>query len=60
MAYRYPKIVTNTTKFYSGKQTIHTANRYYQARKSIQRKDTHTVKRQLGQLSERGDGLKQT
>ncbi|MBW4572864.1 MAG: transposase [Tolypothrix carrinoi HA7290-LM1] len=43
----------NKAKFYSGKAARHKANRYYKARKSLQRKGTRSAKRRLIALSGR-------
>ena len=43
----------NKTRFYSGKAARHKANRYYKARKSLQRKGTWSAKRRLIALSGR-------
>lgn len=43
----------NSCKFYSGKEIRHKANKYYQARKSLQRKGTRGAKRRLIALSGR-------
>jgi transposase len=37
----------NKSKFYSGKQARHKANRYHKARQTLQRKDTRSAKRRL-------------
>jgi putative transposase len=43
----------NQSKFYSGKDVRHQANRYHQARQTLQRKDTRSAKRRLIALSGR-------
>ncbi|WP_228057024.1 transposase [Tychonema sp. LEGE 07203] len=43
----------NKSKFYSGKNARHKANRYYKARMTLQRKDTRSAKRRLIALSGR-------
>ena len=53
---RYLAVTTdtrNSSKFYSGKSTIHKANRYQIARKSLQRKGTRSATRRLVTLSGR-------
>jgi predicted transposase len=39
--------IDNKTKFFSGKEIRHKANRYHRARKSLQRKGTRSAKRKL-------------
>jgi putative transposase len=41
----------NKSKFYSGKEARHKANRYHKARQILQRKDTRSAKRRLISLS---------
>jgi putative transposase len=43
----------NKSKFYSGKEVRHKANRYHKARQTLQRKDTRSAKRRLIALSGR-------
>jgi putative transposase len=43
----------NKSKFYSGKEARHKANRYHKARQTLQRKDTRSAKRRLIALSGR-------
>jgi putative transposase len=43
----------NNSKFYSGKEVRHKANRYHKARTTLQRKDTRSAKRRLIALSGR-------
>ena len=43
----------NKSKFYSGKEARHKANRYHKARLTLQRKDTRSAKRRLIALSGR-------
>jgi putative transposase len=43
----------NQSKFYSGKDVRHKANRYHKARQTLQRKDTRSAKRRLIALSGR-------
>ncbi|MEG3964600.1 MULTISPECIES: RNA-guided endonuclease InsQ/TnpB family protein [unclassified Microcoleus] len=43
----------NKSKFYSGKEVRHKANRYHKARMTLQRKDTRSAKRRLIALSGR-------
>jgi putative transposase len=43
----------NKSKFYSGKEARHKANRYQKARQTLQRKDTRSAKRRLIALSGR-------
>jgi putative transposase len=43
----------NKSKFYSGKEARHKANRYHKARQTLQRKDTRSAKRRLVALSGR-------
>lgn len=43
----------NKSKFYSGKQARHKANRYHKARQTLQRKDTRSAKRRLVALAGR-------
>jgi putative transposase len=43
----------NNSKFYSGKEARHKANRYHKARQTLQRKDTRSAKRRLIALSGR-------
>ena len=53
---RYLAVETNTqnqTKFFSGKQVRHKANKYHKARKTLQQKGTHSAKRRLISLSGR-------
>ena len=53
---RYLAVVTNThnqTQFFSGKGIRHHANKYHQARKTLQQKDTRSAKRRLISLSGR-------
>lgn len=53
---RYLAVDTNTrnqTKFFSGKQVRHKANKYHQARKTLQQKGTRSAKRRLISLSGR-------
>ena len=45
--------LNNKSAFYSGKQARHKANRYFQARKTLQRKGTRSAKRRLIALSDR-------
>ena len=53
---RYLAVETNTqnqTLFFSGKQVRHKANKYHQARKTLQQKGTRSAKRRLISLSGR-------
>ena len=53
---RYLAVETNTqnqTKFFSGKQVRHKANKYHQARKTLQQKGTRSAKRRVISLSGR-------
>jgi putative transposase len=53
---RYLAVVTNTknqTKFFSGKQIRHRANKYHQARKTLQQKGTRSARKRLISLSGR-------
>ncbi len=43
----------NKSKFYSGKEARHKANRYHKARQTLQRKDTRSAKRRLVALAGR-------
>ena len=45
--------ISNQTKFFSGKQVRHKANRYHKARKTLQQKGTRSAKRRLISLSGR-------
>ena len=45
--------ISNQTKFFSGKQVKHKANRYHKARKTLQHKGTRSAKRRLISLSGR-------
>jgi putative transposase len=45
--------LNNKSAFYSGKQARHKANRYFKARKTLQRKGTRSAKRRLIALSGR-------
>jgi len=45
--------IDNSCKFYSGKEIKHKANKYYQARKRVQRKGTRGAKKRLIALSGR-------
>jgi putative transposase len=45
--------LNNQSKFYSGKDVRHQANRYHKARQTLQRKDTRSAKRRLIALSGR-------
>ncbi|MBV8883394.1 MAG: transposase [Chroococcidiopsidaceae cyanobacterium CP_BM_RX_35] len=45
--------VENKTKFFSGKETIHKANRYQRTRKTLQRKGTRSATRRLKLVSGR-------
>lgn len=53
---RYLAVSTDTknnTRFYSGKKTVHKANRYHRARKTLQQKGTRRAKTRLVSLSKR-------
>ncbi|MDJ0615673.1 MAG: transposase [Calothrix sp. MO_192.B10] len=45
--------IDSSSQFFSGKEIRHKANRYYKARKSLQRKGTRSAKRRLVALSGR-------